>query len=80
MFNIEDHRDIIKKYRSGEKKINVCSTALMFLTLKKVWDEVNRDLVTILDQIKSPQFPSVRKLVVDYSQLDTAELYLFAAF
>jgi hypothetical protein len=35
--------------------------------MKKVFDEVNKDLAVILDQIQNPSFPSVRKLVVDYT-------------
>lgn len=52
----------------------------MMLTMKKVLQEVNNDLTLILNEIQKPSFAIVRKFVVDYTQLDAAELVLFGAF
>jgi hypothetical protein len=60
--------------------INISATSLMMLTMKKVLQEVNNDLTLILNEIQKPSFAIVRKFVVDYTQLDAAELVLFGAF
>ena len=49
-------------------------------TMVKVFQDVNKALTQILDEIQKPTFSSVRKFVVDYTQLDASELVLFGAF
>lgn len=46
-------------------------------------EEVNKDLNTIAEELSKDeevQFASMRKFIVDYMQLDVADLYMFYAF
>lgn len=79
-FEFEDYSMLIADYRTGVKLINVSATSLMILIMQKVFQEVNKDLTVILDEIQKPTFNNIRKFVVDYTQLDAAELVIFGAF
>jgi hypothetical protein len=80
VFRQEEYEEQMSSYASCKRHINVAATTLMLLTLNKVLSEVNRDLYAILAGITAANFSQVRKFVVDYMRLDTAEILLFTAF
>ena len=77
-----DYSEDKKAYQSGRHTINVTATTLVIKTFKKVIEQVNRDLNDLL----APELDGnmkktlVKKFVVDYMQLDMAEIHLYCAF
>ena len=80
VYKEEDYLETMSDYAGCKRHLNIPATTLMVLTLNRVLAEVNKDLYAILADIKQAQFTQVRKFVVDYMRLDSAEILLFTAF
>ena len=68
------------EYISGEKKINIHATAVIFQSVIRVMRGVIEDLNTIVNKDKMITFTHIRKFILGQLSLQNLEISLYAAF
>lgn len=77
---LSDYQEIVDDIVSGKLFINVNATGLLFKIFVKILEQINQSLIALVSEKGKFSKCSIRKFVVSYSLLTTADFSIFSSF